>query len=78
VQETAAKSREHRLRVLEHQARVAGERAAPQPAEARATEAQGSIPLLVEVKAGAAVAKPARSGRSRGKTRAKQARFEGL
>lgn len=73
MQETASKSREHRLRVLEHQARMAGERPAPPRAEA-----QGKIPLLVEVKPAAAVEKPARTGRARGKSRAKQARFEGL
>jgi hypothetical protein len=72
VQETAAKTREHRLRVLEHQARMAGARAAPPR-----SEAQGRIPLLAEVKP-AAVEKPARAGRSRAKSSVKQARFEGL
>jgi hypothetical protein len=72
VQESASKSREHRLRVLEHQARMASER--PPPPR---TEAQGKMPLLVEVKP-AEVEKPARAGRSRGKAPAKQTSFEGL
>jgi hypothetical protein len=72
VQESSSKSRDHRLRVLEHQARIAGERPAAPP---RTAEAQGTIPLLVEVKA---IAKPARGGRARAKARAKQPRFEGL
>jgi hypothetical protein len=71
VQETFSKSREHRLRVLEHQARLAAERG-------QATgEAQRKIPLLVEVKPAAAEKHP-RAGRGRAKVHAKQARFEGL
>ena len=70
MQETSSKSREHRLRVLEHQARMAGDRPPPPRAEA-----QGHMPLLVEVKA---AEKPARPARRRGKARPKQARFEGL
>ncbi len=71
MQESSSKSREHRLRVLEHQARLAAERAqAP-------SDTQRKMPLLVEVKP-AVVEKLPRGGRGRVKARAKQARFEGL
>jgi hypothetical protein len=71
VQETSSKSREHRLRVLEHQARLeAGRAQGP-------SDAQRKIPLLVEVKP-ASVEKLPRPARGRAKGRVKQARFEGL
>jgi hypothetical protein len=73
VQEIFSKSREHRLRVLEHQARVAAERSAQAQ-----SEPQRKIPLLVEVKPAAVVEKLPRAGRGRTRARAKQARFEGL
>ena len=72
MQETSSKSREHRLRVLEHQARLVGERSPHAQ-----TEPQRTIPLLVEVKPAAVETVP-RPGRGRAKARAKQARFEGL
>jgi hypothetical protein len=72
VQETSSKSREHRLRVLEHQARMATERSVLER-----TDAQGRIPLLIEVKPGT-VEKLPRARRARHKTHAKQAGFEGL
>jgi hypothetical protein len=74
VQETSSKAREHRLRVLEHQARNAAECGPPPPPRA---DAQGKMPLLVEVRA-REVERRARTGRSRGKATAKQDSFEGL
>ena len=73
MQEPASKSREHRLRVLEHQARMAGER----PAPSLPLAVQGKIPLLVEVKARESE-KPKPARRRRKKRPATQARFEGL
>ena len=64
----ASRSHEHRLRVLENQARLAADRGTS-PAERR-VDPQLKMPLIVEVKA-AAEAKP-RSRRSRGKTRGEQ------
>ena len=64
----ASRSHEHRLRVLENQARLAADRGTS-PAERR-VDPQLRMPLIVEVKA-AAGAKP-RSRRSRGKTRGEQ------
>ena len=43
----SAKSREHRLRVLEHQAKLAAERA---PVQSAQRDAQLNMPLIVEVK----------------------------
>lgn len=50
------KSREHRMRVLEHQASLAAE----SDAKGKRTVSQLRMPLLVEVKADASVKKPGR------------------
>ena len=60
-----SKSREHRLRVLETMAKVAGEQGAAEPGDA-----QMRMPLVVEVKGGAATKQRVR--RSRGGARKNQ------
>ena len=62
-----SKSREHRLRVLENMAKVAGEQGA---ARAGQGDAQMRMPLVVEVKGGAATKQRVR--RSRGGARKDQ------
>ena len=57
------KSREHRIRVLENQAKLAAEKAA-QPG----SEPQLRMPLLVEVKCNAAAKPQPRRSRSRSRT----------
>jgi hypothetical protein len=54
-----SKPREHRMRVLEHQARLAGH----DPERKPAANSQLRMPLLVAVKDGGASKKPARRAR---------------
>ena len=62
-----SRSREHRLRVLENQAKLAADRAS---AEARRADPQLNMPLIVEVKPAADTKQRAR--RARGKSRGEQ------
>ena len=64
----ASRSREHRLRVLENQARLAADRGGSP--EVRRVDPQLKMPLLVEVKAAAGTKQRAR--RSRGKSQSDQ------
>ena len=64
----SSKSREHRVRVLENLAKVAGERGVA--ARAGQGDAQMRMPLVVEVKGGAATKQRVR--RSRGGARKDQ------
>jgi hypothetical protein len=75
VQDTSSKSREHRMRVLEHQARLAAERAAPPQA---GTGAQRKIPMVAPVTGGTGTKAPTRPRRARHKLATKQLNFEGL
>jgi hypothetical protein len=55
-----AKSREHRIRVLEHQAKIAAERTIGDSAQ---RDRQLKMPLIVEVSTGGAKRQRARRGR---------------
>jgi hypothetical protein len=69
-----SKSREHRMRVLEHQAKLAAEAATLMPGR---SGAQRNIPLIVEVTGGASH-KPLPPRRTRRKPQPKQPGFDGL
>jgi hypothetical protein len=68
-----SKSREHRMRVLEHQAKLA----ATATSAADRSGGQRNIPLIVEV-TGGGDRKPATARRARRKQRVKQPGFDGL
>ena len=70
----SSKSREHRLRVLENQAKLAADHGSP--VKPRRGDPQLKMPLIVEVKATAGTKQRVR--RSRGKPRTDQADFGDL
>ncbi len=59
----SSKSREHRVRVLENQVKLAAERGVAVPAEQ--TDVQMRMPLVVEVKSGAGTKQRVRRSRGR-------------
>jgi hypothetical protein len=69
-----SKSREHRLRVLENQAKLAADRDGRGPNQG---DSQLKIPLLVEVKHGANTKQP-KARRARRKSASDQPDFEDL
>jgi len=69
-----SKSREHRMRVLEHQAKLAAEAASPMPSR---PGVQRYIRLIVEVTGGAGK-KPRPVRRTRRKPQPKQPGLDGL
>jgi hypothetical protein len=60
---SAKKSREHRIRVLENQAKLATEHSAPTARQQH--DPQLKFPLIVEVKRGAAAKQPSKRTRRR-------------
>lgn len=65
LQDPSSKSREHRMRVLEYQARIAAESGAP---EEKLSDPQAKMPLIMEVKGSGSSKQPARRSRRKSGT----------